>query len=348
MPKRRPSFEIAGTVVAPGSRATVSIPLSVLSDHTPMNLPVQIIHGTREGPVAFVSAAIHGDEIIGVEIIRRLSHMLARRRLAGTLMLVPIVNTIGFISHSRYLPDRRDLNRSFPGSASGSLASQLAHRFLNEVVARCEFGVDLHSAAIHRVNLPQIRVNPADDRSMDLARVFGAPIIVKSPLRDGSLRSAAHDKGVPVLVYEAGEGLRFDEISIRMGVKGVLRVLQYSGMTASRAIKSASVESPVASKSAWLRAPAGGLLRALRKTGDTVAKGEVVGLVSDPFGETETEVASTTGGLIIGRTNLPVVNQGDALFHIATLRARAAAGEAVDAMEQDVGNDPIFDEDEII
>ena len=348
MPKRRAPFEIDGAVVAPGSRETVSIPLSVLSNHTPMNLPVQVIHGTKEGPTAFVSAAIHGDEIIGVEIIRRLSHMLAKRRLAGTVMLVPIVNTIGFISHSRYLPDRRDLNRSFPGSAAGSLASQLAHRFLNDVVARCEFGIDLHSAAIHRENLPQIRVNPDDESSMDLARVFGAPIIIKSPLRDGSLRAAAHKKGVPVLVYEAGEGLRFDEFSIRVGVKGVLRVLQYSGMTASRSIKSTDIESPVAQKSSWIRAPAGGLLRALRKTGDSVAKGEVLGLVSDPFGDTETEVTAAEGGLIIGRTNLPVVNQGDALFHVATVRARAAAGEVVGGVEQDVGNDPIFDEDEII
>ena len=195
MPNRRAPFEIGGAVVAPGSRETISIQLSVLSNHTPMNLPVQVIHGTKEGPVAFVSAAIHGDEIIGVEIIRRLSHMIAKRRLAGTVLLVPIVNTIGFIAHSRYLPDRRDLNRSSPGSAAGSLASQLAHRFLNDVVARCEFGIDLHSAAIHRESLPQIRANPDDEKSMDLARAFGAPIIIKSPLRDGSLRSAALKRG---------------------------------------------------------------------------------------------------------------------------------------------------------
>lgn len=348
MAAKRPPFEIAGTKVEPGTRATVGIPLSVLSDHTPMNLPVQVIHGRREGPVGFVSAAVHGDEIIGVEIVRRLAHMPALRRLAGTLLLVPVVNTFGFISHSRYLPDRRDLNRSFPGSATGSLASQLAHRFLNQVVARCDFGIDLHSAAVNRVNLPQIRVNPDDTRSLDLAGVFGAPIVVKSPLRDGSLRAAAQKLGVPVLVYEAGEGLRFDEFSIRVGVKGVLRVLQYSGMTASRAIKSAAIESPVAQKSSWLRAPAGGILRALRKTGDTVAEGEVVGVVSDPLGDMETEVTAHAAGLVIGRTNLPVVNQGDALFHIATVRARAAAGEAVEVVEQDVGNDPIFDEDEII
>ncbi|MBO6782844.1 MAG: succinylglutamate desuccinylase/aspartoacylase family protein [Alphaproteobacteria bacterium] len=345
---KRPPFEIAGTVVPAGTRATVGIPLSVLSDHTPMTLPVQVIHGRREGPVGFVSAAVHGDEIIGVEIIRRLARVAALRRLSGTLLLVPIVNTFGFISHSRYLPDRRDLNRSFPGSETGSLASQLAHRFLNDVVARCDFGIDLHSAAVNRENLPQIRVNPDDARSMDLAKVFGAPVIIKSPLRDGSLRSAAHKREVPVLVYEAGEGLRFDEFSIRVGVKGVLRVLQYSGMTASRSIKAAAIESPVARKSSWMRAPAGGILRALRKSGDTVKKGEVLGIISDPFGEEETEVAAATGGLVIGRTNLPVVNQGDALFHVAILPAPKAAGEAIDVVEQDVGNDPIFDEDEIL
>lgn len=348
MTEKRQPFRIGGESVAPGSRATVSLPLSVLSDHTPMTLPVQVIHGRRDGPVGFVSAAVHGDELTGVEIIRRLARLPALRRIQGTLLLVPIVNTFGFISHSRYLPDRRDLNRSFPGSTTGSLASQLAHRFLNEVVARCSFGIDLHSAAVNRVNLPQIRVDTSDAPARDLARVFAAPIIVNSPLRDGSLREAAHEKGVPVLVYEGGEALRFDEFSIRVGVKGVLRVLQYSGMTASRSIKAATMESPVAQKSSWMRAPAGGILRAIRKTGDTVKEGEVLGIVSDPFGEEESEVTASFGGLVIGRTNLPVVNQGDALFHIATLRAPVAAGEAIDALEQDLGSDPIFDEDEII
>lgn len=346
--KKRGPFRIGDEVVEAGTRATVSIPLSVLSDHTPMNLPVQVIHGRRDGPVCFVSAALHGDELNGVEIIRRLARVPALRRLSGTLLLVPIVNTFGFIAHSRYLPDRRDLNRSFPGSASGSLAGQLAHRFLNDVVGRCEFGIDLHTAAVNRENLPQIRVNPDDEKAFKLAEVFGAPVIIKSPLRDGSLRKTAGDLGVPVLVYEGGEGLRFDEFSIRVGLKGVLRVLQHSGMTASRAIRKVVVESPVAQKSSWERAPAGGILRALRKTGDTVAKGEVLGLVSDPFGELETEVTATAAGLIIGRTNLPVVNQGDALFHVATMPSRAVAGEAVVAAEQDVGSDPIFDEDEII
>ena len=347
LPKREP-FEIGGKAVAAGERMTVDLPMSRLSNHAPMSLPVQVIHGRREGPTVFVSAAVHGDEIIGVEIIRRIARTPALRRLAGTLLLVPIVNAYGFISHSRYLPDRRDLNRSFPGNQTGSLASQLAHRFLADVVLRCDFGIDLHSAAVNRENLPQIRINDDDARSRELAGIFGAPIIIKSPQRDGSLRKAGSDKGVPILVYEAGEALRFDEFAIRVGVKGVLQVLQYAGMTSSRAIKRAVIDSPVARGSKWQRAPEGGIFRSLRKTGDMVSKDEVLGLVSDPFGERESEVRSTIAGLIVGRTNLPIVNQGDALFHIASVSAPKKLGEAMGALEEELISDPIFDEDEII
>src|SRR3712207_5385438 len=202
----RGAFVIGEEAVAAGERRVVSLPLSALSNQTPMSVPVAVIRGRRDGQTLFVSAAIHGDELTGVAISRRL---LASSKLAltrGTLLIVPIVNAFGFISHSRYLPDRRDLNRSFPGSVKGSLAAQLANLFLTEVVARSDFGIDLHSAAIHRSNLPQIRVNTEEEKALELARVFGAPIIVHSGLREGSLREAAGQKGVPVLVYEAGEG----------------------------------------------------------------------------------------------------------------------------------------------
>lgn len=344
---QRAPYKIGGVSVPAGERMTVDLPMSNLSNHAPMNLPVQVIHGRKEGPTAFVSAAIHGDEIIGTEIIRRIARTSALKRLSGTLLLVPIVNAYGFISHSRYLPDRRDLNRSFPGTPKGSLASQLAHRFLNDVVKPCDFGIDLHSAAVNRKNLPQIRINPDDKRALELAGVFGAPLILKSPLRPGSLRASASDLGVPVLVYEAGEGLRFDEFSIRVGVKGGLQALQFAGMTSSRTIKKTVIESPVAIRSLWERAPEGGILRSIRKTGDTVAKGEVLGLISDPFGEVETEVLSSVEGLIIGRATLPIVNQGDALFHVATLPAPEDVEDTIGALEENVVADPIFDEDEI-
>lgn len=320
----------------------------MMSDHTPATLSVQAIHGRREGPVVFVSAAVHGDEIIGVEIVRRLAQSPALRRIAGTVLLVPIVNSFGFINHSRYLPDRRDLNRSFPGSVNGSLAARLAALFLAEVVERCDFGIDLHSAAVNRINLPQIRVNPKDKKALELAQAFGAPVILQSNLRDGSLRYAASERDVPVLVYEAGEGLRFDEFAIRVGMKGVLRVLKHLGVTKARGIKESSIATPVSSKSSWLRAPDGGLLRALRSVGDVVAAGENVGLISDPFGERDSKVVAKAAGLIVGRTNLPVVNQGDALFHVALLPKVEAAGTAIDALEEEFVGDPMFDEDEIL
>ncbi|MEM1274872.1 MAG: succinylglutamate desuccinylase/aspartoacylase family protein, partial [Pseudomonadota bacterium] len=205
---RTKDFQIAGQAVSPGNRATVTIPVSVYSDNTPAGLSVHVIQGKRPGPTVFISAGIHGDEVIGVEIVRRLLRAPNLTTLRGTLLVVPVVNTFGFLNHSRYLPDRRDLNRSFPGSPRGSLAARLANIFLDEIVGRCDLGIDLHSAAVHRTNLPQMRVSPGNARTLQLSRVWGAPVILRSPLRDGSLRAEAKGRGVDVLLYEAGEGLR--------------------------------------------------------------------------------------------------------------------------------------------
>ena len=344
-PARRP-FEIGGEAVSPGERRLVHLPLSALSNQTPMALPVSVIHARREGPVLFVSAAVHGDELTGVAICRRL---LASRALAitrGTLLIVPIVNAFGFISHSRYLPDRRDLNRSFPGSVKGSLAAQLANLFLTEVVARSTHGIDLHSAAIHRSNLPQIRVDSHDEPAYRLAEAFGAPIIVHSGLREGSLRAAATKRGVPVIVYEAGEGLRVDELSIRVGMEGVLQVVAHLGM--ARRGRRPPRPPVLATSSRWVRAEESGLFRPFRGTGDHVRTGERIGVVADPYGERETDIKASTGGIIIGRANIPAVNQGDALFHIAKVDNASQLGEHYEALERQLGAEPMLDEDEII
>jgi hypothetical protein len=337
----RGAFGIGGERVAAGERRLVNLPLSALSNQTPMSVPVSVIHGRRDGPTLFVSAAIHGDELTGVAICRRL---LASKSLAvsrGTLLMVPIVNAFGFISHSRYLPDRRDLNRSFPGSVRGSLAAQLANLFLTEVVARSDYGIDLHSAAIHRSNLPQIRVNTEEERALELARAFGAPIIVHSGLREGSLREAARNKGVPVIVYEAGEGLRVDELSVSVGMRGVLRVMAHLGMTRRR--RDPRRPEPVLSTSSrWVRAEESGLFRPFRSVGDHVKAGQVIGLVADPYGEHETDIKASCAGIIIGRANIPAINQGDALFHIAKVEDAATIGEHLDTLER------MLDEDEII
>ena len=345
---RRADFEIAGTTVPAGTRTTLDIPVSVLSNHTPVPLSVHIIHGKVDGPTMFVCAAVHGDEIQGVEIVRRLVQSPALRSVKGTMLLVPIVNAFGFINHSRYLPDRRDLNRSFPGSERGSLAGQLANLFFTEIVERSDFGIDLHSAAANRTNLPQIRVSAKSPAAMEMARLLGAPIILESPLREGSMRQAAEEAGTPIIVYESGEGLRFDEFSIRVGVKGILRILKDRGMISGGSVKSETRPSAYSKSSTWVRANDGGLFRAFKTIGATVKKGDVIGAISDPFGEIEVEVEAPRDGLIIGRTNLPIVNQGDALMHIASVAQLKKATGVIEALEQDVEGDPLFDEDEIL
>lgn len=345
---KRAGFKLNGTVIAPGARQTVDLPVSVLSDHTPVSMSVHVIHGRLDGPTVFVSAGVHGDEVIGVEIVRRLLRSKNVRSLRGTLIAVPIVNAFGFINHSRYLPDRRDLNRSFPGSATGPLASRLAHLFLDEIVARCDLGIDLHSAAIHRKNLPQIRISPGNERLSELAQVFGAPVIMESDLRDGSLRAAARDKGKDVLLFEAGEGLRFDEMFIRAGVAGILRVLRHLKMVPAKGIAKPKATPQYCTSSKWLRAPAGGLLRTFKANGDVVNTDDVMGVVSDPFGDKELEILAPFRGIVVGRAVLPIVNEGDAVFHLARVRSAAVAEETVMDLNDQLTEDPLFDEDEII
>jgi len=343
----RDPFPIGGVDVAPGTRASVTLPVSALPDHTAVGLSVEVVQGKRPGPTMFVSAAVHGDEVIGVEIVRRLLRTPQLANLRGTLLVVPVVNSFGFLARSRYLPDRRDLNRCFPGSTSGSLGSRLAHIFLNDVVLRCDFGIDLHSAAEHRTNLPQIRVTPRDATTARMARAFGAPVILTSPLRDGSLRGAAAERGTPVLLYEAGEGLRFDEFAVRVGVAGILRVMRDEGMLAAKGIAKARTPSLICRASTWLRAPVGGLLRTFRAEGEIVEKGDVLAAVSDPAGDVEAEMLAPGAGILIGRAVLPVVNEGDAVFHLAEL-SPTANGDTMDALTAQLEVDPLFDEDEII
>lgn len=343
----RPDFEIGSSRIAAGTRMTVELPVSVLANHIPVSLPIHVIHGRKPGPAVFVSAAVHGDEIVGVDIIRRVLQNKTLNRLSGTLLAIPIVNVFGFLNQSRYLPDRRDLNRSFPGSGRGSLAAQLADLFLSEVVRRCEFGIDLHSAAQHRMNLPQIRISPdSSERLKALARAFGAPITLESSVREGSLRAAARAEGVETLLYEAGEALRFDELPVRAGVRGIISVLHHLKMLPGRTSSEKRAAPLEASETRWVRAPRGGLLRTFKSIGEAVDKGELLGIVADPFGDSEVEVLATGKGLIIGRTNLPLVNSGDALLHIAYMHDPGCAEEHVVDIHDSLETDPYFEDDE--
>ena len=318
-----------------------------MADHTPMAMTLHVVHGRLDGPCMFVSAAIHGDEVNGVEIIRRLLASKAMNRLKGTLIAVPIVNVHGFISHSRYLPDRRDLNRSFPGTEKGSLASQLANLFSSSVLERCSHGIDLHTGSFHRFNLPQIRFTSDDPEQLQMAEAFGAPVILDSKVREGSLRATTLKMGVHALLYEAGEALRFDESAIRTGYRGVISVMHSIGMLSGRSPKT-RIEPLVSEESTWVRSPGSGVLRVIRGGGAVVRAGDVLGMLSDPFGESEEPVTAHESGIIIGRTNLPVVNQGDALFHIALVGSRREALKAVDVHQEEIEEAIEMDEPPIV
>ncbi|WDA40360.1 succinylglutamate desuccinylase/aspartoacylase family protein [Erythrobacter sp. BLCC-B19] len=348
-------FIIAGESIAPGSVRDVAFPVTTMATGTASSLALRVVHGARPGPAVFVSAAIHGDEIIGTAIIQRLAQALRAEALAGTVLLVPVANIFGFITHSRYLPDRRDLNRSFPGSAGGSLAGQLAHIFYREVVARCQLGIDIHSAAIHRYNLPQIRIAAGNRKLVELAMAFGAPVIIESPLRDGSLRDLAQKKGVDMLLMEAGEALRFDRLSIETGVEGVTRVLAHMGMIEADDGLSAVGIPARANKSVWVRAPRGGVTHRVRKSGAPVRKGDLLARVAGLFGEDAQDLVSPTDGIIIGHATLPVVHQGDALFHIAAIAHPERVGRQIDtitdailASEPEGSAEKLLDEDEVV
>lgn len=296
----------------------IDLPVPSLYTHTQLEMPVQVVRGKKDGPTLFVSAAIHGDEINGVEIIRRVLNQKALNRLRGTLIAIPVVNIFGFINQSRYLPDRRDLNRSFPGSESGSLAARIAHLFLNDIVSHCTHGIDLHTAAIHRENFPHIRAVLDDDETKRMAQAFASPLILSSEIIDGSLRRAVEAKGINIIVYEAGEALRFNEFAIRAGVRGVISVMRAIGMLP--ASKRLPPYTEVASDSVWIRAPQSGIVRLIKPLGSWVKKNEVLGVVADPFGDQEKHALAPYNGIIIGKTNLPLVNEGEALFHIAQVK----------------------------
>lgn len=324
-------FSIAGVNVKPGERKQVSLDVARLYDFTNMAVPVEVVRGKQDGPCLFISAAIHGDEINGVKIIRSLLRHPMLKKMRGTLIAVPIVNVFGFNTKSRYLPDRRDLNRCFPGDAEGSLAAQLAHIFMSEVVSKADYGIDLHTGAIHRSNLPQIRGCIDDPKTMELAKAFNTPVIINSSVRDGSLRQAAQEKNIPTLLYEGGEALRFNNSVMRLGLRGILSVMEAIDMLPKGTTKvKKPVETFIARSSTWVRAPHSGILLISKKLGDHVKKDEVLGIVSDPFGNHRFEVRSKVAGIIIGMTMLPLVNEGDATFHIATFGDNSAVQESLE------------------
>lgn len=307
---------IGGEAIAPGQRRRIEIPVSRLPTQTLISLPVVVIHGSQLGPRLWLSAAIHGDEINGVDIIRQVLSIIKPKKLKGSLLAVPVVNVFGFIEQSRYLPDRRDLNRCFPGSPQGSLASRLAHLFMTEIVNHSTHGIDLHTAGQPRTNLPQIRANLDDPETYRCAKAFSAPLLLHANTRDGSLRQSASKKGIPVLLYEAGEALRFDTESIRIGVEGIFRVMATLEMY-ENPFFSSQTNSIEVRETKWIRASISGIFHLQVKLGQTVEKRELLGFITDTFGDTNIKVRSPQAGIVIGHTQNPLVNQGDGIINLA-------------------------------
>lgn len=302
--------------ILPGTVTRIEIPVANLYINADISMPVHVIRGRKEGPTVFISAAVHGDEINGIEIIRRLIQLKSLKITHGTLILVPMVNVYGVLNQSRYMPDRRDLNRVFPGSKKGSLAGRLADIFINEIVKQCDYGIDLHTGAIHRSNLPQIRANLDDKETRKMAESFGVAVLLNSNLLDGSLRHAAVEVNTKILLYEAGEALRFDELCIQAGLKGVVNVLSFLGMV-RRPMRKQVAEPFIAYSSSWLRAGTSGIVHNLKNLGEKVIEGDIVAEIGNSFGEVSDKVKVKHDGIIIGKQNIPLVQEGDAMFHIA-------------------------------
>ncbi len=311
-------FIIDGVEIKRGETTRINIDMGSIYDFTDVKMPVEVIRGKEDGPTLFISSTIHGDEINGIEIIRRLLASRALKKIHGTLIIIPIVNIFGFNDRTRYLPDRRDLNRCFPGLKNGSLTSQLAYKFMQEIALKSDFGIDLHTGAFHRFNYPQIRANISDPRTFDLAKSFGAPVIIGSNLRDGSLRESVSQANIPMILFEVGEALRFDEAGIEVGVNGILNVMQEIKMIKFAKPRKLRKEIFIARSSSWVRAPRSGVHIPKQKLGKLVKKGDVLGEISNPFGDHRTLIKAQQSGKIIGISMLPLANKGDALFHIAS------------------------------
>ena len=311
-------LSICGEAIAPGERRQLALTVAKLYDFTDMKIPVEVVRGAEDGPVLFISAAIHGDEINGVDIVRRLLKHPALAEIRGSLIAIPIVNVFGFNDKSRYLPDRRDLNRSFPGAEHGSLASQIAYMFRTEIVAHATHGIDLHTGAIHRRNLPQIRADLSHTPNLTLAQAFGAPVILDASPRDGSLRELVDERKIPMLLYEAGTALRFDHRAAEIGVAGILNVMRSIGMLKE---PPAPPEAPaiIAQTSHWVRAPISGIFITCKKLGEWVQKGDKLGFITNPFGDYEYAILAPMDGLIIGNSILPLANEGDGVYHLAAI-----------------------------
>jgi len=328
---------IAGEEILPGQEKTIMLSMPRLYDWTPLAMPVHVIRGKLDGPTVCLTAAVHGDELNGTEIIRRILKKKLKKNLKGTIIAIPVVNIYGFLNQDRYLMDRRDLNRSFPGSKKGSLASRLAHLISTEIISKSNYCIDLHTGSLHRSNFPQIRADMDNPIVKELADAFNVPVALHAKLRDGSMRQHADDKHIPFLLYEAGESLRLDELCIKTGVNGILGVLNKIGMLEGKMPAIKTITTSYSRTSSWVRAQCSGIFRPCKKLGGHVKKGELLAYIGNPTDTVENKLFSPINGIIIGKNNLPMVHEGAALFNIAEFTQLAKVEAQIEVMKDSHG-----------
>jgi len=307
---------INGIRIRPGQSINIEIAIARLPTHTLIDLPVFIHRSKVDGPVVLVSGGVHGDEINGVVAVKRMLEENMFVPKIGTIIFIPLVNVYGFLSNSRTFPDGRDLNRSFPGSNKGSLAAQIAHIITTEIIPHIDYGIDIHTGGRMLTNYPQIRVDFKDKKGLELAQIFGAHFVINSPHIDKSFRKEAYKSGKHILVYEGGESMRLDDLSVEESIAGTRRILQHLGMIDGELEPK---EPLIIKESSWVRAKISGIFIPTVKLGDPVKRGQMLAKISDPYGQVKVPVKSTTNGHVVGLNNLPVINAGDAIVHIGRI-----------------------------
>ena len=305
---------IAGHDIKPGESKEININIARLPSHTQIDTPIYVHRSNQDGPVLALMAGMHGDEINGMEIVRRILDLDLHRVKRGTVVCMPITNVYGFLNFSRDVPDGKDVNRSFPGSKNGSLASRVAYNLTHQIIPFIDFGIDFHTGGAMRTNYPQVRAMLNNGMNQELAHAFSAPFTIDSPFRPNSLRKEASKKGKNIIVYEAGESLRFDQHGIDEGISGALRLMRHLKMIDEA--PEPKEENRIIWSTSWVRAKHAGLFQPDVQPGQLVHKGESVGTITDPFGEFKEKVKASETAYVIGLNNSPVVNAGDALMHL--------------------------------
>lgn len=313
------NLQICNETIHPGESLSLALPLPEMFSCAPLYMPIKIVHGKQSGPCLLITAAMHGNELNGTEIINRLLSNPTLKRLRGTLITIPVLNVYGLINRSRTLPGGVDLDRCFPGSKTGTHAARMANIFTTEIFSKADVCIDLQTGFMNYTNLPQIFTNFQDEQAKELAQVFNAPVISNTLCEKGMLRTVAFKQNKPFLLYEAGEAMRFDEHSIKTGLRGIHNVMRKLSMLADKATrKETTLQSFFTEKNIWVRASTSGISHTDMKLGQHVKKGEILCTIKDPFGATDRiNVKCPEEAIIVGKNNLPLVHEGEGLFQLA-------------------------------